>query len=98
MPSLLPGALDWLEEYYELMNDRHVSVSMGGMYIGEIPAASIERAAARYPGEEDAFRACMRAMDRAYLAHVRKPAKDKPAHRVDRSRTFGPDLMRSAGK
>jgi len=96
--DLMPGATDWLEEFFELTNDRSVSVSMSGMYIGAIPASSISRVSANYPGEEEAFTECMRAMDAAYLAYVRAPAKDKSQFKVNRSRTFGPDLMKAAGR
>ena len=75
-----------------------MSLSLSGMHIGPIPAASIDRAAVNYPGEESDFRACIRAMDSAYLNYVRKPADSKSQHRVNRSRTFGPDMMRSTGK
>ena len=37
-------------------------------FIGPIPASSIARAAEEYPGEEAAFKRCIRAMDRAFLS------------------------------
>lgn len=52
--------------FWELSTDRQLA--MGA--VGPIPAASIDRWAAYYPGEEVAFRSAIRAMDRAFLAHV----------------------------
>lgn len=56
--------------FWELSTDRQLA--MGA--VGPIPASSIDRWAARYPGEEAAFRSAIRAMDRAFLAQVNNNA------------------------
>lgn len=64
-PTLLPGAEEWLDAFLEMSCDRQL-----GMAAGPIPSASIDR----WPISDDerpAFRACIRAMDKAYLAHGR---------------------------
>lgn len=91
----MPGAMEWLAEFHDLSTDRGISMGMGAMHVGPIPAASIDRAAARYPGEEEDFRLCIRAMDAAYLAEVRKPKDQR--HRVHREK-FGPQMMRTIGR
>ena len=70
-PDLLPGAEEWLDAFLELTTDRQM-----GMGLGPIPSAAIDR----WPvedAERASFRACIRAMDREYLAHGRddQPAK-----------------------
>ena len=63
----MPGLADWLAAFWELSTDRQA-----GMGYGPVPAASIDRWAARYPGQEMEFRKAIRRMDQAFLAHVNK--------------------------
>lgn len=68
-PDLLPGAQEWLDAFIELSTERQM-----GMGLGPIPSSAIDR----WPVddvERPAFRACIRAMDREYLAHSRDDAK-----------------------
>lgn len=62
--DLIFGAEEWLTAFLELSTDRHF-----GMRAGPLPSASIDRWIDRNgigQDEEQAFRACMRAMDKAY--------------------------------
>lgn len=63
--------------------------------IGLIPDSSIRAVAADYPGEEHDFALCIRLMDAAYREEA---CRDPGEMRVDKSRTFGPDIMRRAGR
>lgn len=70
-------------------------MGLGGVLHLSIPAASIDRVAAQFPGEEHVFRRCMRAMDRVYLEISNR---DPDAPKVNMSRNFGPGDLMSIGK
>lgn len=62
-PELLPGLEGWFDAFYDLSTDRQL-----GMVAGPIPDASICRFTAGWPDEDAAaFKACIRAMDGAFL-------------------------------
>ena len=69
----MPGLDEWLMAFWELSTDRQIGMNV----VGPIPAASVDRWARSYPGEEDAFRSAIRAMDRVFLAHAN--GKQDPA-------------------
>lgn len=74
-PDLLPGADEWLAAFTELSTDRHV-----GEAIGPIPSSAIRAWSAGWPDQEqERFRACIRAMDRAFLDFHMQAADGKPA-------------------
>ncbi|WP_425454224.1 hypothetical protein [Pelagibacterium sediminicola] len=63
-----PGAESWFQTFFELGTDRQI-----GMGLGPIPAASIDRHVAGWPGADaQAFRQAIRAMDALYLKHHAK--------------------------
>lgn len=67
-PELMMGFDGWVSDFFELSSDRQI-----GMGVGPIPASSIDRHTASWDYDSaDMFRACIRAMDGAYMAHVNK--------------------------
>ena len=71
-PELMPGADEWLRDFYELSTDRQIT----GYGSGPIPAASIARHTAGWDdAERQTFTACIRAMDTAFL-DATAPAKE----------------------
>lgn len=62
-PELLPGLGGWYDYFFDLSTDRQL-----GMVAGPIPDASICRCTDGWPDEDaQAFAACIRAMDAAFL-------------------------------
>lgn len=83
----MPGAEDWLADFYELSSDRQ----RGDGWIGQLPAASIDRHTAGWPDEDrQMFRACMRALDEVFLKSQRNepdlPESDNPARDMFRAK------------
>lgn len=76
-PELMPGLRIWFDDFFELSSDRQL-----GMVTGPIPASTIDRYVADMDWEDaDMARACLRAMDAAYIKEInRKPgdADDVP--------------------
>ena len=71
-PELMMGFDGWVSDFFELSSDRQI-----GMGVGPIPASSIDRHTASWDYDSaDMFRACIRAMDGAYMAHVNKSGSD----------------------
>ena len=63
-PDVNPGAVAWLDDFFELGTDRQLT----GYGAGPIPAASIARHVAGWPDYEAwQFRHVIRALDNAWL-------------------------------
>lgn len=91
-PDIPEGFEGWLAEFFELSTDR--TITEAG--VGPIPAASIARQMADIaPGEQDAFRHIIRALDAAYIAR----ANGQPQHDPDAPVSDNPlrDAFRRGG-
>ena len=81
----MPGAAPIFASFLEMGTDRPSRSEMAGG-IAPIPSMTIRAHAQDYPGEENAFRECIRAMDAEVMAFARNPraVSDIP---------FGPGML-----
>lgn len=86
-PVINPGAVQWLDDFFELGTDRQLT----GYGAGPIPSSSIARHVAGWSdGEASMFRHVIRALDGAWLKRQspdgEMPESDNPARDAFRSR------------
>lgn len=80
-PDLPDGAGLYIEAFNRLVDDRPLAVGMGGVIVGRIPFASIDRWARRAgiddPGEFALFDRIVRALDGPDVAAINEKANKK---------------------
>lgn len=92
---MLPGAMEWLEAFFELSSDRQV-----GMAAGPLPASSIDRwvdTGRVSKSEEKFFRRAMRRADEEYRKASAEKSEMGGSDTVS-DQPLSPDMLRGMGK
>lgn len=92
-PEILPGFASWYGDFFELSTDRQI-----GMAAGPLPAASIDRHTNGWDDDDaDMFRACMRAMDLAFMDRTKKPPSGPEQTPEERLKAIFGDALPEVG-